>query len=93
MVMQLSEEGYNVIVVPYPSQAADALQSSFSDARTRLENDTEWALVTYGLESADLTFAGELLSAAQLKACAHFCPQLEDGKGLIHELGDGTTLP
>ncbi len=92
MVMQLSEEGYNVIVVPYPSQA-DALQSSFSGARTRLASDTEWALVTYGLESADLTFAGELLSAGHLKACAHFCPQIEDGKGLIHELGDGTTLP
>ncbi|RPD64835.1 NTF2-like protein [Lentinus tigrinus ALCF2SS1-6] len=91
---QLSEEGYNVILVPYPSQA-DALQNSFSDIRgsARLENDTEWALVTFGLESADLAFAGDLLSSGKLKACAHYCPQIEDGKGLVHELTTGTTLP
>ena len=90
--MQLSEEGYNVILVPYPV-AADALQSTVADAHGKLEADTEWALVTYGLDSTDMAFAGELLSVGQLKACAHYCPQIEDGKGLVHELASGTTLP
>ena len=49
--------------------------------------------MTYGLESTDLSFAGELLSAGQLKACAHYCPQIEDGKGLVHEFADGSAVP
>ena len=79
-------------MVPYPAPA-DALKSTVTDAHEKLEADTEWALVTYGLDSTDMTFAGELLSAGQLKACAHYCPQIEDGKGLVHEFASGTTLP
>ena len=89
---QLSEEGYNVVLIAYPAPA-EALQASFADARNRLEGGTEWALLTYGLESADLGFAAQLLGAGTLKACAHYCPQAEFGEKLVHERADGSAVP
>ncbi|KAI0756737.1 hypothetical protein C8Q80DRAFT_1264759 [Daedaleopsis nitida] len=89
---QLSEEGYDVISVAYPTPV-DTLRSSFVDVRAKLGDETEWALVTYGLEGADLVFARELLESAKLKALAHYCPQIDDGTGLVYSLADGTIIP
>ena len=90
--MKLSEEGYDVILITYPSPA-DLLQSNIADARGKLGPDTEWALLTYGLESGNLAFASQLVGTAKLKAIAHYCPQIEDGKGLVHEFADGSAVP
>lgn len=89
---QLSEEGYDVVLVHYPN-TAEGLNAGFTEAGTRLGTETEWALLTYGLESVDLTVASVILSTGKLKACVHFCPRVEDGKGLVYHRFDGTTVP
>ena len=81
-----------MILVTYPAPA-EALQSSFADTNAKLGNESEWALLTYGLESADLSFADSLLGSGKLKACAHYCPQVEAGTGLVHIRGDGSAVP
>ncbi len=80
------------MLVTYPDPA-DALQSGLADISARLGSDTEWALLTYGLESETLGFASHLLGTAKLKALAHYCPQIENGSRLVHELADGTVVP
>ncbi|KAI1793825.1 NTF2-like protein [Ganoderma leucocontextum] len=89
---QLSEEGYDVVLVHYPN-TTDRLNAGFAEASTKLGTETEWALLTYGIESTDLTVAGAILSVGKLKACVHFCPRVENGKGLIYNHADGTTVP
>ena len=81
-----------MILITYPAPA-EVLQSSFADASARLGNETEWALLTYGLESADLSFAGPLLGSGKLKACAHYCPQVETGTRFVYVRGDGSAVP
>ncbi|KAI0801001.1 hypothetical protein C8Q74DRAFT_459901 [Fomes fomentarius] len=80
------------MLVTYPDPA-DALQSGLADISARLGSDTEWALLTYGLESKTLAFASHLLGTAKLKALAHYCPQIENGSKLVHELADGSVVP
>ncbi|PIL31688.1 hypothetical protein GSI_06391 [Ganoderma sinense ZZ0214-1] len=89
---QLSEEGYDVVLVTYPT-STECLAAGFAEARTTLGTDTEWALLTYGLQSTDLTVAGAIVTSGKLKACVHFCPQVENGKGLIYEDVCATTIP
>ncbi|TBU34644.1 NTF2-like protein [Dichomitus squalens] len=89
---QLSEEGYDVILVHYPS-TAESLAAGLAEVHGKIGYETQWALVTYGLESADLSFAKSVLSTGKLKAFAHYCPQIDDGSGLILDFADSTTIP
>ncbi|KAM5530610.1 hypothetical protein V8D89_015728 [Ganoderma adspersum] len=89
---QLSEEGYDVVLVHYPN-AMESLAAGFTEAGTKLRTETEWALLTYGLESTDLAVTNIIVTAGKIKACVHFCPRVENGKGLIYNHADGTTVP
>ncbi|KAI0778451.1 NTF2-like protein [Trametes elegans] len=90
---QLSEEGYTVIQVSYPGVDAADLQRSLSSAKAELEKTGDWALVTYGLEREAISSVIEGLPSSNLRACVHYNPSPENGKGLVHEAAHGTIVP
>lgn len=83
---QFAQEGYNVVHLTYPLPQ----NSSFKDAM-KVVNDkiialgADWGLLTYGLTTEDAeTLVSKLaLSLADLKACAHFCPDAEVTHGFL----------
>lgn len=71
------------------SQALKEVQAQILDL------GADWALISYGLRPHDAsTIVSQLaLSMADLKACAHFCPESDVTKGyLIHDEG-GRYIP
>ncbi|KAH9846837.1 NTF2-like protein [Lenzites betulinus] len=91
---QLSEEGYTVIRVSYPVQDGGDLSRSLSEARSQLEEAAvDWALVTYGLASVDISTVIEPLRSQKLKACVHYSPVGESGQALLHEAANGSVVP
>ena len=76
----------------YPN-TAENLKAEFAELHAKLGHETEWALLTYGLASADLNFAASVLSAGKLRACVHYCPQVDNGNGLVPTFADGDTVP
>ncbi|KAL1951565.1 hypothetical protein VTO73DRAFT_714 [Trametes versicolor] len=90
---QLSEEGYTVIQIPYPNLNADDLPRSLSQATEELQKISDWALVTYGFASGDISSVIAPLGAQNLRACIHYSPVGETGRSLIHEAAHGTVVP
>ncbi len=41
----------------------------------------------------DLTVVTAIVTVGKLKACVHFCPRLENAKGLIYNHADGAAVP
>ncbi|KAI0361328.1 NTF2-like protein [Trametes cingulata] len=90
---QFSEEGYSVILVPYPSREDGDLRRSLSEAKKELQNVDDWALVTYGFTTGNVSFAIQALVPEKLRALVHYSPVVETGDVLLHEAADGTVVP
>ncbi|OAX44210.1 NTF2-like protein [Rhizopogon vinicolor AM-OR11-026] len=93
---QFAQEGYNVVHLTYPLSA----NASFKDAmkvvgEQILALGADWGLLTYGLTTKDAeTLVLKLaLSLADLKACAHFCPDAEDTHGFLLKDSQGRHVP
>ncbi|OBZ79432.1 hypothetical protein A0H81_00821 [Grifola frondosa] len=89
---QLSEEGYDVVHVEYPSPSAESLQEDIRKA-TQLLSGRNLAIITYGMLADSMAFASQLLEIPRLKACVHFCPLIENGEKLVPKNGDGEYIP
>ncbi|KAI0375273.1 hypothetical protein BV20DRAFT_960376 [Pilatotrama ljubarskyi] len=90
---QLSEEGYSVIQVPYPSEVDGNLHRSLSEAKNELHKADDWALVTYGFTSGNASSMIEALVPEKLRALVHYCPVVDTGNALLHEAVNGTVVP
>ena len=91
--IKLSEEGYTVVQVPYPDAENGDLVRNLAEAQAELQQECDWALVTYGLKPEDISSLTPLLSSATPRACVHYCPTIEDGHGLLHEAVNGAVIP
>ncbi|OCH94761.1 NTF2-like protein [Obba rivulosa] len=82
---QMSEEGYDVLHVTYPDLTLESLNNALRDTTNRIASAdyTDWGLITYGLRETDLRYVAELFAAPGLKACVHYCAQLEQAQSLI----------
>ncbi|KII93885.1 hypothetical protein PLICRDRAFT_408471 [Plicaturopsis crispa FD-325 SS-3] len=93
---QFSEEGYSVIHVVYPPAPETSFQESLKDAEKEIFNlGADWSLITYGLRSKDARTLLSLfaLSLADLKACVHYCPVSQSGKGFLVRDGEMKYYP
>ncbi|TCD67089.1 hypothetical protein EIP91_000552 [Steccherinum ochraceum] len=84
---QLSEEGYNVYQIQYPGHD---VAKELGDVQKKLSSD--WALVTYGLQSGDLAPLSTTVPH-NLKACIHFCPAVENAEELLFRYSDNHHVP
>ncbi len=82
-----------MIQIPYPNLNADDLPRSLSEATTELQKASDWALVTYGFASGDISSVIAPLGTQNLRACIHYSPVGETGRSLIHEATHGTVVP
>lgn len=94
---QFAQEGYNVVHLTYPLSGENA---SFKDAMKVVSEQiialgADWGLLTYGLTTKDAeTLVSRLaLSLADLKACAHFCPDAENTHGFLVKDNQGRHIP
>ncbi|KAI0080316.1 NTF2-like protein [Panus rudis PR-1116 ss-1] len=94
---QFSEEGYNVIHVPYTSALANDIlvQTLESMLETVGRFEAEFALITYGLLQTHWPMISDSLrpTISKLKACVHFCPSLQSGQDLLIRYSDKTFIP
>lgn len=90
---QFSEEGYTVIQVDYPRPDADQLRAGLREARMKLDDQRDWALLTYGFQQDDVPRVSDLSSAPNLKACIHFCPLVENGAPIVLLSASGERVP
>lgn len=93
---QFTQEGYNVVHLTYPLSA----NASFKDAMKVVDEQiialgADWGLLTYGLttKNAETLVSRLALSLADLKACAHFCPDTEDTHGFLMKDSQGRHIP